>query len=594
MSKSYNPPVRRPRLSLCLIAKDESRFLRNCLQSVQGIVDEIVVVDTGSTDGTQDIAREFGAVLVERAWNEDFSEARNLSLRHATGDWALWLDADEEIAPEAKDGFRKAIENAPANVGAYLVQIHNWMSSLNREDGGERIIHHAARLFRLTPAVHFVGRIHEQNLPSLLAAGYEAVPAPHLVLDHYGYVEEIKTEKRKNERTIRLLTREIEDCPVPEMRGFQCFNLGMAHSVDGDKENAAKYFAMAAETPDPGQQHTDLLFALYAMVQKDRGLPEEGLRLCRQADALKVVQPGLEFARGQCLRALGRMEAAETAFRAALKLGADAARTQKNVGDVGLGKYKARFALALTLADLERWPEALAECDETLAECEAMSPAHALRADLLIKLERLLEAQISLRRALQFQPENPAALNALGAVLLADNQAEVALPYLQQTAANFPEELGAHIRLAHAYETLSRLPEAEAVYQTLRELAPHSAEICVNLGRVLIRQERSGDALNAFADAIEINPQDPNALFNAGDLLYQMGQFAQSADLYRAGLALRPDCAAGHFTLGNACFQLGQYASAAASYRQTLALEPDHDRARLNLELTQERAAVPA
>ena len=594
MSKTHNAPTRRPRLSLCLIAKNEARFLRNCLQSVQGIADEIVIVDTGSTDGTQDIAREFGALLIERVWNEDFSEARNISLRHATGDWALWLDADEEITPESRDEFRKAIDAAPAKVGAYLVQIHNWMSSLNREDGGERIIHHAARLFRLNPQVHFVGRIHEQNLSSLLQLGYEAVPAPQLVLDHYGYVPEIKQEKRKSERTIRLLTREVAECPVPEMRGFQCFNLGMAYSVDGDNENAAKYFAMAIEKPDPGQPHTDLLFPLYAMVQKDRGLPEEGLRICRSADALGVLQPGLEFARGQCLRQTGRLEEAEAAFRAALQLGGDATRTQKNIGDVGLGRYKARFALALTLSELDRLQEALAECDVTLAECEAMSPAHALRADLLIKLQRLPEAQTSLRRALQFQPENAAALNALGAVLLADNQPEDALPYLEQTAANFPEESETQIRLAHAYETLSRWPEAETVYQNLRRLAPDSAEICVNLGRVFSRQGRNADALNAYADAIERNPQDENALFNTGDLLYQMNQFEQAAHLYCAALTLRPDYAAGHFTLGNAYFQLGNYAAAAAAYRETLALEPDHDRARLNLELTQERAAVTA
>lgn len=594
MSKTYNAQRPRPRLSLCLIAKNEARFLRKCLQSVAGIVDEIVVVDTGSTDGTQEIAREFGAILVEQTWNDDFAEARNVSLRHATGDWVLWLDADEEVTPESKDEFRQAIEQAAPKVGAFLVQIHNWMSTLNREDGGERIIHHAARLFRLTPKVKFVGRIHEQNLPSLLGAGYEAVSAPQLVLDHYGYVSEIRDEKNKNERTIRLLTREVAECPVPEMRGFQCFNLGMAYSVEGDNENAAKFFAMAAETPDAGQQHTDLLFALYAMVQKDRGLPEEGLRVCRQADALGVVQPGLEFARGQCLRSLSRLPEAIGAFRAALELGGDLERTQKNVGDVGLGRFKARFALALTLSDSGAFEEALAECDATLAECEAMSPAHALRADLLIRLKRLPEAQTALRRALQFQPENPAALSALGAVLLAEGDAEAALPYLEQTAAAFPEEPDVLLRCAHAYETLERLPDAESVYRKLRELSPNSSEILVNLGRILTRQGRNGDALNCFADAIERDPRDSNAFFNAGDLLYQMGQHDQAAELYRAGLNIRPDYGAGHFTLGNACFQVGNYEAAAAAYRESLALEPGYDRARLNLALTEERALIAA
>src|SRR5204863_5400745 len=85
-----------PRLSLCMIVKNEERFLRNCLESVKDIVDEMVIVDTGSTDSTLDIAREYGAKVIPHVWKDDFSEARNVSLDHATGDWALWLDADEE------------------------------------------------------------------------------------------------------------------------------------------------------------------------------------------------------------------------------------------------------------------------------------------------------------------------------------------------------------------------------------------------------------------------------------------------------------------------------------------------------------------
>ena len=92
-----------------MIVKNEERFLRNCLESAKGVVDEIVIVDTGSTDGTLAIAREYGAKIIEHAWNDDFSEARNVSLQHATGTWALWLDADEEIAPDSGAHFREAI-----------------------------------------------------------------------------------------------------------------------------------------------------------------------------------------------------------------------------------------------------------------------------------------------------------------------------------------------------------------------------------------------------------------------------------------------------------------------------------------------------
>ena len=85
-------------LSLCMIVKDEGKFLEGCLESVKNFVDEIVIVDTGSTDNTIQIAEKFGAKVVKHNWDNSFSEARNVSLKHATKDWILVLDADERIS----------------------------------------------------------------------------------------------------------------------------------------------------------------------------------------------------------------------------------------------------------------------------------------------------------------------------------------------------------------------------------------------------------------------------------------------------------------------------------------------------------------
>ena len=87
-----------PRLSICLITKNEEAHLARCLESVRGLHDDLVVVDTGSSDRTVDIARAFGARLFEFAWQDDFSRARNFCIEQAAGDWILSLDADESIA----------------------------------------------------------------------------------------------------------------------------------------------------------------------------------------------------------------------------------------------------------------------------------------------------------------------------------------------------------------------------------------------------------------------------------------------------------------------------------------------------------------
>ncbi|MGH9426892.1 MAG: glycosyltransferase family 2 protein, partial [Terriglobia bacterium] len=89
---------RRPKLSLCMIVKNEQRWLEDCLNSVKELVDEMIIVDTGSRDNTVEIAQRFGARLFDHPWSGDFSEARNHSLGSATGDWILVLDADEKLA----------------------------------------------------------------------------------------------------------------------------------------------------------------------------------------------------------------------------------------------------------------------------------------------------------------------------------------------------------------------------------------------------------------------------------------------------------------------------------------------------------------
>src|SRR5579863_6345186 len=94
-----SPPLARPkpRRSLCMIVRNEEKNLAACLRSVADLMDEIVVVDTGSTDRTRDVARRFRARVVDFPWIDNFAAARNESLRHATGNWIFWLDADERL-----------------------------------------------------------------------------------------------------------------------------------------------------------------------------------------------------------------------------------------------------------------------------------------------------------------------------------------------------------------------------------------------------------------------------------------------------------------------------------------------------------------
>jgi tetratricopeptide (TPR) repeat protein len=213
-------------ISACLIVKNEEGCLERCLASLNALVSEIVVVDTGSTDRTVQIAQDFGAVLGHFAWNDDFSAARNAALDLATGDWILWIDADEEIEQHSIDAFKRAVVRP--HFGGFDIEIINYTED---RVGGNEFQHCPTRLFRRLPEIRFSGRIHEQVTPSLIKL---SMPWARLVgakIFHYGYLPGELKRKNKIERTIGLLEKEIRENPSDP---FQWFNLANAHVVAGN------------------------------------------------------------------------------------------------------------------------------------------------------------------------------------------------------------------------------------------------------------------------------------------------------------------------------------------------------------------------
>jgi len=201
-------PQAAPRLSVCVITKNEEKFLAQCLKSVRGLAAQIVVVDTGSTDRTVEIAKEFGAELYAFTWCDDFAAARNAALEHATGDWILILDADEEVTAAQHAKLQADLKNA-AMIG-YRLPLVNF----GQENEGRSFI---PRLFRNAPGVFFHGRIHEQVFSSLLPLCKQwglqtALGAAELL--HYGYTKEMVRDRNKVERNLNLLRQAITENPT--------------------------------------------------------------------------------------------------------------------------------------------------------------------------------------------------------------------------------------------------------------------------------------------------------------------------------------------------------------------------------------------
>ncbi|MCF6154452.1 MAG: tetratricopeptide repeat protein [Candidatus Brocadia sp.] len=187
----------RPTLSACMIVKNEEYFLPQCLKSIKDAVDEIIIVDTGSTDKTVDIAQSFGARVHHHPWKNNFSEARNHSLDYATGDWILQIDADEALEQADIPLLHKLITADSYNV--IFVAIYS-------ELPGGQAKHYFQRIFRRGKA-HFEGIVHNQ----LIFEG-KALQSK-IRLYHYGYnLSEFEMQK-KYKRTGDLLRQQLAENP---------------------------------------------------------------------------------------------------------------------------------------------------------------------------------------------------------------------------------------------------------------------------------------------------------------------------------------------------------------------------------------------
>lgn len=184
-------------LSACLIVRDEQQFLPRCLASIQGHVDEICILDTGSVDGTLDIARRFGARIGQQPWTDDFARARNASLDLASGDWILQIDADEELVPPPA-GLLDGLLGSGTAV-CHLVQL----DLLGSGGRSERVLQ--PRLFRRDPRLRYRRALHETILDGLAEADLPPPQPSPLLLIHHGYTDEIVASRSKHERNTRIL-----------------------------------------------------------------------------------------------------------------------------------------------------------------------------------------------------------------------------------------------------------------------------------------------------------------------------------------------------------------------------------------------------
>ena len=221
-------PAGAPLLSASLIVKDEEDVLGDCLASLAGFVDEIVVHDTGSTDRTREIAREHGAVVTEGGWDDHFGDARNRALEGCRGDWILQIDADEVLAVSDPEAARAQLRRA--EVSAFAVALED----LHHDDAGGTQHFWVVRLFRRHHG-RYAGRLHEQIVDRVDGQHLQPVNLAGVTFMHRGYTRARVAAKDKQERNSRLARLALDD-GVPNYQVY--FNLARSYMATGETDAA--------------------------------------------------------------------------------------------------------------------------------------------------------------------------------------------------------------------------------------------------------------------------------------------------------------------------------------------------------------------
>lgn len=196
--------VKDPTVSLCMIVKDEEKHIGRCLASLKGHVDEMIIVDTGSTDKTIEIAKSYGAKVFHHPWEESFSKARNQAMSHVTTDWIIQLDADEEMDPESAPKIRQVVKSAHGSTANLL-----YLVLKNRKLGETENVSiiNTGKIMRMSAKPHYENIIHNK----LVCEG--DVRRTGLIIYHYGYNLSKEEMDKKKERTTSMLLKQLKELP---------------------------------------------------------------------------------------------------------------------------------------------------------------------------------------------------------------------------------------------------------------------------------------------------------------------------------------------------------------------------------------------
>ncbi len=373
-----------------MVVKNEANRLARCLQSAQSAVDEMIVLDTGSTDETMAIAQSFGATVPTFPWNNRFADARNEALKYATGDWVLVLDADETLAPEIIPMLKQAVLRKTALV----------VNLLRQEVGAVQSPYSlVSRLFRRHPQVSFSRPYHaivDDSVAKLLEqeSHWQIIDLPQVAILHDGYTPGAIASGDKRERARTTMESFFAEHPNDP---YVCSKLGALYVETGDFQRGIELLEQGASFPQTTppvcyELHYHLGIAYSRIGQSDKA--EQHYRDALAQPILERLKLGAANNLGTLLQTKGDLNGAKLAFEQCLKIDSNFSTGHNNLGKVfrALGQPR----------------EAIAHYQQAIALNPNYADALQNLGVVLLKAGRVQESLEAFRRAIALHSEtNP-------------------------------------------------------------------------------------------------------------------------------------------------------------------------------------------
>jgi len=522
-----------PDSCLCMIVRDNASTIGPCLTSIRPWVGKMVVVDTGSKDDTPKLCKELGAEVFYFPWCDDFSAARNESLRHGRGRWLFWMDSDDTIDETNGRGLRDLVHgrHRPTVLG-YVVQVHCPARSGEADDVTQ--VDHV-KLIRNRPELRFDGRIHEQILPAIRKAGGE-VAWTDLFVTHSGYDRSPDGQERKKQRDFRLLRLELAERPN---HPFTLFNLGMTYADVNEHEQAVEWLQKSIAHSKPEESHLRKAYSLlvYSLSKLER--LDEAMRECEAGLGVYPLDTELRFRRAILLGEQKRFQEAIAVYEDVLVRGEERHFTSI---DAGLRSYKTRHNMATTFEDMGEFVKAEEQWRAVVREVPSFRAGWRGLSGLLLKQGKIKQAE------------------ELAAQMASD-------PFLAAEAAI----LSAHIALER-----KDIAEARRMLESATGRFPRDIDLLRTCARVLFEQINAVEAEPVLYALLKLEPDDPSTWCNLGSVRQIQRRFDEAAEAYRQALARRPNCASTHTALGNVLYHAGRTEEAARSWEQAARIRPGY------------------